>query len=250
MQFWQQINHGPGCVTDTLTADELARVRGLVTAQYLEQLAIADAGLIPRAIVAGIHQYHTLPISFDHGAFWTKERRVLPTTAAAVFADMGFFRRIREHLPTADVYADDLMWRVVRPGQPGDVGPVHADKWFWDAGNGSIPADRERFKIWIALYTEPGLNGLCVKPGSHKSDQWRRHFESRHGKLKPVLDESVEELKMELLPLEPGGLVMFHDELLHGGVVNRGAACRVSIELTVTHSAADGERLSSLCRAA
>jgi hypothetical protein len=28
-------------------------------------------------------------------------------------------------------------------------------------------------------------------------------------------------------------MVMFHDELLHGGVVNRGTMCRVSMELTV-----------------
>jgi hypothetical protein len=28
-------------------------------------------------------------------------------------------------------------------------------------------------------------------------------------------------------------MVMFHDEMLHGGVVNRGTACRVSLELTV-----------------
>src|SRR5262249_58299514 len=114
-------------------------------------------------------------------------------------AGVRFSGGIGEHLPSAAIYADDLMWRVVRPGQPSDVGPVHADKWFWDAGNGSIPADHGRFKVWIAIHTEPGLNGLSIKPGSHKSDRWRRHFETRHGKLKPVLDESVEELAMQLL---------------------------------------------------
>jgi hypothetical protein len=33
---------------------------------------------------------------------------------------------------------------------------------------------------------------------------------------------------------------MFHDELLHGGVLNRGATCRVSIELTVLFPRAEG----------
>jgi ectoine hydroxylase-related dioxygenase (phytanoyl-CoA dioxygenase family) len=44
---------------------------------------------------------------------------------------------------------------------------------------------------------------------------------------------------MELLPLAAGQMVLFHDELLHGGVVNRGTACRVSIELTVLFDKAD-----------
>jgi hypothetical protein len=48
---------------------------------------------------------------------------------------------------------------------------------------------------------------------------------------------------MELLPLAPGGLVMFHDGLLHGGVVNAGTTCRVSLEMTVAYPAAEGARL-------
>jgi hypothetical protein len=34
-------------------------------------------------------------------------------------------------------------------------------------------------------------------------------------------------------------MVMFHDEMLHGGVLNRGSSCRVSIELTVLFDKAD-----------
>ena len=58
-------------------------------------------------------------------------------------------------------------------------------------------------------------------------------FEVRDGVRKPVLDEDPDTLGMELLSLEAGQMVMFHDELLHGGVVNRGTTCRVSLELTV-----------------
>jgi hypothetical protein len=55
----------------------------------------------------------------------------------------------------------------------------------------------------------------------------------KDGVRKPMLDEDPEQLAMELLSLDAGQMVMFHDELLHGGVVNRGSLCRVSIELTV-----------------
>jgi hypothetical protein len=30
-------------------------------------------------------------------------------------------------------------------------------------------------------------------------------------------------------------MVLFHDDLLHGGAVNRGRTCRISIELTILY---------------
>ena len=245
MGFWHEVNHGPGYDTDALSESELAVVRGFIQEQYLSGLGEAAPELVAAAAAAGLDQYHTLPIPFDHGSFWSKARRVLPASTAAAFATMGFFQRIRACLPSAEIYAEDLMWRIVRPGQPSDVGPVHADKWFWEAGNGSISADRERLKVWIALYAEPGLNGLCVKPHSHESDRWKRHFEFKHGIMKPVLDEDEANLDMLLLPLTSGEMVFFHDGLLHGGFVNRGTACRVSLELTATYRADEGARLSA-----
>ncbi|MBX9584084.1 MAG: phytanoyl-CoA dioxygenase family protein [Gemmataceae bacterium] len=248
MEFWRQINDGRGYALEALTPDELAAVRGMITDQYLDGLREAAPGLVNRAEAVGLDQYHTLPIPFDHGSFWEKRRRVLPASAIPAFERMGFFRRIRDRLPSASVYHDDLMWRIVRPGQPSDIGPVHADKWFWDAGNGSIPAGHDRFKIWVGVWTEPGLNGLSVKSYSHTSDKWKHHFEFKHGKMKPVLDESAEALNMELLPLRSGEMVFFHDALLHGGVVNAAQTCRVSIELTVAYKAEEGERLLAAAR--
>lgn len=248
MDFFRTINHGAGFVTERLTADELATVRRLITDQFLEQIGGAAPKLVGAAAAAGVACYHTLALPFDHGAFWAKARRVLGADTVPAFERMGFFARIRELLPSAAVYQPDLMWRIVRPGQPGDVGPVHADKWFWDAGNGSLPPGHDRFKVWLAVYTEPGKNGLSVKPESHLTDRWKRHYEERHGVRKPVLDEDEAALGMELLPLAPGELVMFHDGLLHGGVVNAGTTCRVSLEMTVMYRAAEGTRV--LARAA
>jgi hypothetical protein len=250
MTFWTKLNEGSGFDTDSLTPGELAAVRAMIFDQYHAGIREASPDLTDAAVAAGLDRYHTLPIRFDHGEFWTKNRRVLPATTLPAFEAMRFFRQIRAELPSAAIYADDLMWRIVRPDEPSDVGPVHADKWFWDAGNGSIETNRERLKVWIALYTEAGLNGLSVKPESHKSDHWKRHFEYKHGKMKPVLDEDTDSLKMELLPLEAGEMVLFHDGLLHGGVVNRAATCRVSLELTITYLASEGTRLTQLSRAA
>lgn len=248
MMFWHELNDGPGYSLDGLTADELGQIHTMITSLYLDGIQKAAPELTGQAAAVGIAMYHTLPIRFDHESFWAKQYRVLPVDSLPAFAEMGFFRRIRAQLPSSAIYHDDLMWRLVRPGQPSDIGPIHADKWFWDAGNGSIPAGHERFKIWIALVTEPGLNGLLIKPDSHASTQWKHHYELKHGKMKPVLDETPEDLRMELLPLKPGEMVFFHDGLLHGGALNRGSTCRVSLELTVIYRSDEGSRLTEQAR--
>lgn len=235
MVIFDEINDGPGFCLEALAPAELEFVRGLILAQYLERLGQLQRDLVPLARERGIARYHTLPIAFDHGRSWPKATRLLDAKYVADFSRMGFFKRIQSQIgPSAVISHDELNWRLVRPNQPTDIGPIHADKWFWDAGYGygSMPANFDRFKIWIAIHTEPGANGLCVKPNSHRQE-WKHHFEEKDGVRKPVFDEDPDTIGMELLPLAAGRMVMFHDELLHGGVVNRGSTCRVSIELTV-----------------
>jgi hypothetical protein len=245
MVIWHELTAGPGYCVDELAPIELDVIRAYITAQYLDRLADLQPDLVDEARRVGVQNYHTLPIEFDHAASWPKETRLLPARHVADFARMGFFSRIRQQFgPSATISHDELNWRVVRPNQPGDIGPVHADKWFWDAGYGygSMPPGYDRFKIWMAVFSEPGANGLRVKPESHRVHTWKHHFEVKGGVRKPVLDEREEDLNMQLLPLAAGQMVQFHDELLHGGAVNRGTTCRVSIELTVLFDRGEAER--------
>jgi hypothetical protein len=245
MRILHELTDGPGYTLDALSESELQLLRELITQQYLDRLQELQPDLVPTAQAAGMVRYHTLPIRFDHGSCWPKETRLLDARYVETVAQMGFVRRIRREFgESATISHDELNWRIVRPGYPGDVGPVHADKWFWDAGygGGSMPLGYDRFKVWIAIHTEPGANGLCIKPGSHRVTTWKHHFEERGGVRKPVLDEDEAALNMEVLPLRPGEMVQFHDELLHGGVVNRGSTCRVSLELTILFDKAEGLR--------
>lgn len=245
MAILHDLTDGPGYTLEGLSPAELGWVREIVTTQFLDRLSQLQPDLVDRARAAGLAHYHTLPIRFDHGKSWPKETRLLDPRYVAAFSAMGFFHRIRQQFgPSAVISHDELNWRLVRPNHPEDVGPVHADKWFWDAGYGygSMPAGYDRFKIWMALHTEPGVNGLTVKPGSHQVRTWKHHFEVKGGINKPVLDEDESALNMQLLPLQAGQMVLFHDELLHGGAVNRGTTCRVSIELTVLFDQAEGLR--------
>jgi hypothetical protein len=216
-----------------LTPAELVRVRDMITRHYLAGMAVLAPALVEEAAVVGIENYHALPLPFDHGSAWRKETRLLPPCDVDDCARMGFCRQIDEQVGPIRISHGELNWRLVRPGQPTDVGPLHLDKWFWDAGYGTMPAGHDRFKIWIAVFCEPGANGLMVKPFSQERRTWKHHFERRDGIRKPVLDENEDELRLQLLPLKPGDMVLFHDRLLHGGAVNRGAKCRVSLELTI-----------------
>jgi hypothetical protein len=230
--LWE-LTEGPGYCLDRLTPGELAMVRQITTRQYLERLAVLAPDLVGRAAREGIDNYHTLPVPFAHSRAWPKETRLLPSRHQEDFTAMGFFRRVEEEFGPVMISHGELNWRLVRPRQPSDVGPVHQDRWFWDGGYGTMPPGYGRFKVWVAVHTEPGANGLKVRPDSHKEPGWGHHFEERDGVLKPVLDEDERELNLVLLPLAPGDILMFHDDLLHGGCVNQGRHCRVSVELTI-----------------
>jgi hypothetical protein len=234
MSIFEAIEAGPGYyLGQCLSPLELETVRAWITAQFLDHLRSLDPTLVDEAAQLGLANYHLLQHNFDHGTVWSKQTRILPTAHVAALTDMGFYRAIADEFIDVAISDDELNWRLVRPHAEDDVGPVHADGWFWELGYGRIPAGWDRFKVWIPICTEPGCNGLSVKPYSHRRRDWRRHVEFRHGMLKPVLDEKVDDLNMQLLPLEPGAMVMFHDALLHGGIVNRGRRCRVSLELTI-----------------
>ena len=126
---------------------------------------------------------------------------------------------------------EEMVWRLVRPGQPSDVGPLHSDEWFVILENEPMPLGR-RVKVWIAIVCESGKNGLEIVAGSHRR-QWRFHGVQLHGKLKPQIDEDVEAMDVRLVPTEPGDAIVFHHDLLHRGAVNAGARMRVSLEFTL-----------------
>jgi hypothetical protein len=236
MSVLGDLTDGPGyCLDHRLTPSELADVRGMVTRHYLGRLRALAPGLAAQAAAAGIEDYHTLPVPFDHARAWPKEARLLPQRHLADFRRLGFFRRIEEELGPVMISHGELNWRLVRPGRPEDVGPAHLDRWFWEGGYGRMPAGHDRFKVWVPVCCEPGANGLAVRPFSQNESGWKYHFEVRDGVCKPVLDEDEGGLGLLLLPLGPGEMVMFHDGLLHAGVANRGRRCRVSVELTILY---------------
>ena len=235
-----ELERGKGYVLFDLAQNDLELICQLVSEQYLHQLQGVCPSKVGLYHSQPMDQYHTIfqPDHFDHGSTWTKPTRVLGPMAWDQLKKTQLIKHLYEMYPGLKISDEEnfgwpnIYWRLVRPGN-NDVGPVHADAWFWELGHGTMPDNHVRQKIWISLYSEPGKSGLRVVPESQRKSDWRYHGVEKQGMLKPVIDESEQDLDLFDLPLSAGQGVIFHDRLLHGGMPNRGAATRVSLEFTM-----------------
>jgi hypothetical protein len=232
--------NGPRGVSTNLSAssDDLALIRKLIEEQWLACLSCVAPQHVAAFAELGCERYHELAHAIDHSSVWPKRSRILPAEAVATIRTTSLLRQLVGEFGEFAISDEDgigweeVYWRLVRPNAANDVGPLHADQWFWELGDATVPADSERVNCWIAIITEPDRNGLLLVPGSHRRD-WRFHGETRHGSLKPQIDEDEAQFELKLLPLAPGGAVVFHDKLLHRGALNDGNTTRVSLEFTM-----------------
>jgi hypothetical protein len=218
---------------------ELAEFRGLITEHWLARIGEVYPGdVVARFRQVGLARYHELVDLVDHKMLWPKKARLLPAQVVNRIRKMPFMQALAaefgpfEISNEEEVHPEEIYWRIVRPAAASDIGPLHADAWFWALGHGKTPPDTVRVKVWIPFYSEPGMNGLKVLPGSHRQN-WPYHGEERDGFVKPQADFDQSAVPMQLLNIEPGTLVVFNDRLLHGGALNSGRTTRVSAEFTM-----------------
>lgn len=223
----------------SLTPAELDSLRAAIREQWLERIRQAAPEKAAAFAEAGMDRYHELSDMIDHEALWPKTARILPVSGVELLRSTALFRRLEaEYGPIAisdeeRVGREEVYWRLVRPGQPDDVGPLHADGWFWDLEEKDCtPPGAQRVKVWIAVHVEPGLSGLRLVPGSHLKD-YRYASERRGGRMKPRILENESDFDVRTMPTLPGDAVVFHDRLLHGGAPTRGRSTRVSFEFTM-----------------
>lgn len=221
-----------------LEPSELERIRELIRDQWLYRVLLLSPVSVKQFAAAGISRYHELAHLLDQKIAWPKTARILSPSAVDEIRNFSFMKQLKITFgefvisDEEEIGWEEIYWRIVRPGS-SDIGPLHADGWFWDAGHGKMPEGYERIKVWIAIHCEKGLNGLKIVPGSHLKNDWRYHLEDRDGFLKPQIDEDEKDLNVQLTPTEPGDAVVFHDRLLHGGAANQARTTRVSLEFTM-----------------
>lgn len=234
-----EINNGPGYVCKVkLSSDELNSIREMIhqhAVSLIEKYYPEHRSIYQKT---PMEEFHTLSHLIDHKKVWTKMNRIFPPHFIEEIKKMPFYATLKEifgEIKPANeeaLYEEEIYWRFVRPHQKNDVGPIHADKWFWDLGHGKMPEGYFRLKIWIPIWCDQAGNGLRVVPHSQK-EKYQCGQEERDGFLKPAFDETQYDLNIIPLDNQPGESVIFHDELLHGGCVNLMDTSRVSIEFTI-----------------
>lgn len=234
-----QLTEGPGYSLDfSFTKNELENIRSLVISHWLDNIKKHSPRNTEKFSEKGIEYYHELSNLLDHHEVWPKINRILPQNAVDYIRSTSLIKNLRmiygdfSISDEENIGREEIYWRLVRPGQSSDMGPLHADEWFWNLGHGESPPHTTRIKVWIALFCEPGLNGFHLVADSHKKE-WKYHGEFKHGFIKPKIDEDISRLNVELIHTKPGDAIVFHDKLLHGGAPNKGATTRVSMEFTM-----------------
>jgi hypothetical protein len=226
-----------------LSHDELSFFREAIQKQWLDTIRREYPELADRFAEIGIARYHELAHLVDHSRLWNKSNRCLPQAFVQQAKTKKFFADLKKEFgefTISDVAYDDqtvsgqeeIYWRLVRPNTPSDIGPLHADKWFHEILGFSgrvLPEGAFTIKIWFPIYCEPGKNGLMMVSESHKRS-WKHGMTIVNGLPKPVFEDHADAV---LIPTEPGNMLIFHEDTLHGGAMNNGVETRVSAEITM-----------------
>ena len=226
-----------------LNNDELQKIREYIYDQWIYRIQLLDKNLLKfiKNNQITLEDYHIISSKIDHSKTWNKTSRILPPSFSNWFFQSEFSDKLRQIFGEFSVSDEDFLgwpnfyWRIVRPNSASDVGPLHRDQWFWNLNPEfeKHSKDFRRIKVWIAIYTEPGLNGLLVEKGSHKREDIKWSGESRDGIIKPVILNDKNELNPKLIARSPGETIVFDDSLLHGGAINKGKKSRISLEFTM-----------------
>ena len=223
-----------------LSVNELSVLRSEIHSQWHKRIVDTYPELKIVLNNYDLNRYHLLLNDYkyiDHNKLWGKENRIFHPDVTEQIKEMDFYKKLQESLGQISIaneeemYPEEIYWRLTRPGHQEDVGPVHADSWFWELGHGRMLEGCRRIKIWIPIYSEPGRHGFKFLPGSHKKS-WLYSGVKVGDMLKPMIDENQD--IPDLLPYsgQDGNAIIFHDNLLHGGLVG-GRQTRVSVEWTI-----------------
>jgi len=239
--------HLPPCGYSTvhqLGPAELNLVNDHIHASFYRRIQDAHPDFFRSAAFpdGGLSSYHTWSHVIEHSSLWRKQSRVLSKSFADMFLSSEFIAGLRSNFGYFEISDEEgfgfpnFVWRLVRPYEQSDVGPVHRDSWFWNL-NESFPKPAfsfKRIKVWIAINCEKGKSGLSLEPFSQLRSDIRFHRIFDGSIYKPVIDtENSGIVNLILVSTEPGQSILFHDDLLHAGALNMGNETRVSMEFTM-----------------
>ena len=240
--IWPHLESGYS-VCRIFSDSEVMSLRNRINTQIVDVLAKYDseAYRLLKKEDDPLSVYHKLGSKESHGSTWIKANRILSDEDTAWIESTAGIVALRNSFGSSKTSDEELLgrgnyyWRLTRPGATDDIGPMHRDAWFWELNDnfGHDMSGLGRVKVWIAVETAPGLNGLLVQPGSHLREDLEWEGTLSGGITKPMLKTQLDPSSLTLLSPPPGYGVIFHDRLLHGGAINTASSCRCSIEFTL-----------------
>ena len=145
----------------------------------------------------------------------------------AIAYDPEILRVVRQVLGTDDIVMSQDM-ALLKPPGGGREKPWHQDKAFFN-----LDLDAPVVGVWIALDEATPQNGcMHVIPGSHR-DGAVPHFARRDWQ---ICDSSVATWSDVVVPLAPGGLLLFDGYLHHGTPANRTTSRRRALQFHYVRS--------------
>lgn len=226
-----------GYSTSRLSDNDFSKLRDFVNNHYSEILTSVAKIKDNEILHHEMDEYHNYSNNIEHEKIWSKRNRILKKQVVHEILELDLFKEIKNEIGEVTISDEEnigypeIYWRLVRPLPHNDVGPIHADAWFWELGHGETPPTYERIKFWFSLYNEIGANGFCYVPSSHL-ENYEYESEFRNGFVKPTFDAQKYNLNIQTFNSMPGDFIIFNDKLLHGGKVG-GIKTRVSMEFTL-----------------
>lgn len=111
---------------------------------------------------------------------------------------------------------------LLKPPHIGSEKPWHQDMAYFNLGPETLVVG-----VWIALDEATATNGcMHVVPGSHRAGP-TLHFRVRDWQ---ICDRDVQTAASVMVPLRPGGFLLFHGLLHHGTPPNRSADPRRALQ--------------------
>lgn len=233
-----------GYVTQRILSDNtLETLKGKINRQIGRVLRIEDRDTYDKLKNSGnlMADYHTYADAKKHGEVWRKQNRLLSEEDVRWFINTECISELLDSYDCQQISDEEMIgrpniyWRLTRPNELSDVGPLHRDEWFWLLNDQfNVDMDKKkRIKVWIAVQCVAGLNGLLIWPGSQMNEDIEWSYRQTGTIKKPVLKTDIPTESVVLANTEDGFGVIFHDRLVHGGAVNKSDICRCSIEFTM-----------------
>ena len=98
-----------------------------------------------------------------------KRKRTLDAEEVKIFNSFAIMKKIQNMIGEFEITDEEgyghpaLYWRIVRPNSHNDIGPLHADKWFWDLNPSWKEKYRERKDIRFGLQLRQSVGTMVCR---------------------------------------------------------------------------------------